>query len=288
MYRDLKDSLRRTATRSRTGFTLLEVVISVSIFAAMFVVILALLNATRNLTHTGETQVDLQEYSRRALEKVMDDLRQTGRTTVNGLQYPRWGNFSSTPSTTVVGVSGTIPSHILYTPYGISPTVGCGVPLLYCGNSGYFNHPAVPTHVSSTPEWQEASREIIYLLPNTLAGAPVDANGNIVWNPDEVALLVVQDPQTKINQLVRRIHSNSGGTDTTEVIANDVDRFVVEDIGSLPDWDGSSLTPTANLSLSQLRVTIYMAKVVTGTNTVLQSKFSTILVMRNNALTTSP
>ena len=273
-----------TASNTR-GFTLMEVIVSVAIFAMMFGLVFMLLNTTRTLTRTGETQTDLQEYARICVEKVSNDLKLCGRMTgTNGLQYPRWGNFSNVPSTTIVG------GHRLYAPFG---TGGNGVPGAY--GAGYFAHnpPTVAQRVGTLPEWLESSREMIYVLPSTNIPPLKDVTDPVTgvitkqidWSTDEYALIVARDPLTGINQLLRLCHSTGPNGDTTDVIANYVDRFVVEDTGGKPDGDGITLNTTSQsgLSDSQLRIIIWFAKpVLETTNTVLLTKYVTTIGMRNN------
>jgi len=262
------------------GMTLVEIVVSTAILASLAIMVFSVLLVTRRLTSTGDTQIDIQEFGRNALEKMADDLRFSGRTTVGGKQYPRLGNFSNVASTT--NVSATI-AHKLYCPSGVGPmTPGCGVPPGYSSN---FAHPGLTTGLGGThlivntadPEYAqftEASREVILVQPQLdVAGRPVISGGSIVWDPTEISYVIVRGADG-VNQLQRRT-----STGDVQVVGRYVERMTIEDMGGSPDPDGA-----ADLTGNQLRVTLYLAKPVGNSGTLLKARVSRLIVMRNSAL----
>jgi Tfp pilus assembly protein PilW len=298
---------RRQGVGAPMGMTLVEIMVASTIFIGMVVAVFAVLRTSSRLARTGETLVDLQEYGRKALEAMVEDLRLAGRTTLpapNGKTYPRLGNFSDQASANpgILTHAGT--PRKKYAPDGCEGP-GCGVPAGYGGtvpaaaqdtdlrNLNIFFHHGLDTLADgyndhmilspSDPDYQtygEASREIIFVLPaGVLTGNPTYAGSTAVWDPTEYAYVVTQGSDG-INQLEKRTWNPTDLTYSRNVIARYVERLQVEDSGAEPDLNDDN----SNLTSNQLRLTLFLAKKIGTEQTILRTKVTTVVVMRNSEL----
>lgn len=71
------------------GFSLLEVAISLSIFALLVTSVLSMTVETSSFLQDNDTNVSVQMEGNRAFQRVMDVLRKSGRMTEAGVTYPR-------------------------------------------------------------------------------------------------------------------------------------------------------------------------------------------------------
>ena len=290
------------SVRPPSGFTLLEIMVSSAILATMLVAVFAVLRTSSRLARTGETLVDLQEYGRAALEVMVQDLRLAGRTTLSGRQYPRLGNFSDLPCTLTRSNGDK-----RYCPAGLE-AAGSGIPTGYGGivsmtaqdtdlrgKNIYLHHGLGRTTASSYPhvildpadldyaQYAEVSREILFIIPTgVLSGTPSYNGSAPVFDDTEYAYLVTQGPDG-INQLEKRSWDPTGAAPNNYsrvVVARYVERLLVEDMGGAPDFNDLQ----SNLTSNQLRLTVYLAKQVSGESNILRTKVTTVVIMRNSAL----
>jgi prepilin-type N-terminal cleavage/methylation domain-containing protein len=68
----------RRTDRSREGFTLIEILISVSIFALVLIGIYNLFDTSRATYVSGQRKVDVQQNARAALDEIVREIRMTG------------------------------------------------------------------------------------------------------------------------------------------------------------------------------------------------------------------
>ncbi len=68
----------RRTDRSREGFTLIEILISVSIFALVLIGIYNLFDTGRATYVSGQRKVDVQQNARAALDEIVREIRMTG------------------------------------------------------------------------------------------------------------------------------------------------------------------------------------------------------------------
>ena len=286
------------------GLSLVEAVISTAILSVIMGVLFLVTQTTGNLARTGQSEVDVEEMARRALQRITDDLQQAGRVTLSGKQYPRFGNFSNTPSALYTAAPPSYPTsqqHRKYCPVpGVTdPNPGCGVPTGYSSN---FAHPGITHHYSTDPNFTEVSREVIFVMPTVNMPpaswlpnqpGPPYANGQILWAytnsagvfqyPEEIAYVVNTGPDG-INQLERRTVDGMDGlngtlTGQSYAIATYIERLVVDDIGGSPDADGSTTVNKTN----QVRVTLYFAQPSSTGGSVIQTQLTGVVTMRNQA-----
>jgi len=69
----------------RYGFTLVELMVVIFIFSIIMAATFAVLSIGRQSWHTGSTQVELQQETRRAMDRMVKELRQSGQTTIVGV-----------------------------------------------------------------------------------------------------------------------------------------------------------------------------------------------------------
>lgn len=87
---------RRSNRRGEAGFTLLEALISMSLFALILVTILMVYDSTQQTYVRGEAKADVQQNVRVAMDQIMRDIRLAGYDpsnaialqTTTGLRYP--------------------------------------------------------------------------------------------------------------------------------------------------------------------------------------------------------
>lgn len=88
----------------RYGFTLVELIVVIFIFSIIMAAIFAVLSMGRQSWHTGSTQVDLQQETRRGMDRMVKELRQSGQTKlftiIGGVTAPFPAN--NTPYNTII------------------------------------------------------------------------------------------------------------------------------------------------------------------------------------------
>lgn len=76
---------RQDMDREPAGFTLLEALISLAVFAVIFIAILQVYDSTQQSYIRGEARVDLQQNVRVAIDEIMHDARLAGYDPSNGI-----------------------------------------------------------------------------------------------------------------------------------------------------------------------------------------------------------
>lgn len=89
MITQIKSRLHRL---KKTGFTLLEIIITVFLFSIISAAIFSVLAAAKNSLSAGESQVIVQQACRSGLDAIVKELRQAGPSTIpdvpsNGINY---------------------------------------------------------------------------------------------------------------------------------------------------------------------------------------------------------
>ncbi len=95
------------------GFTILEALISLAIFAVIFIAVLQVYDGTQQGYVRGEARVDLQQSVRVAMDEVMHDVRLAGydpsnAITAQTIKYPLQPVSGSTLSTTELRLIGDV------------------------------------------------------------------------------------------------------------------------------------------------------------------------------------
>jgi prepilin-type N-terminal cleavage/methylation domain-containing protein len=69
--------------KGNAGFNLVELMVVLLLFAIIVLAIFGVLLVGRQSWKTGETQLELQQESRRAMEKIVNELRQSGQISID-------------------------------------------------------------------------------------------------------------------------------------------------------------------------------------------------------------
>jgi prepilin-type N-terminal cleavage/methylation domain-containing protein len=180
----------------RSGFTLIEIMISIAILGVMGVAFTSSMRSMANLTHAGNARSNVQRDGARALESVLHDLRRSGVVNVAGLQYPYlFENGDAEPD---------------FDPHDHAVPPGAAVEGDYDWAGG-------------------TTREIVLVLPADadLDRVPdVDPDGELLWSPDEISYVLGTDVRGA-QVLERRVNAASPRT-----IATSVERVVFDDAAS--------------------------------------------------------
>ena len=184
--------MRRGA--GREGFTLIEMLISLTILAIVGVTFSASMRSMASLATAGTTRASIQREGSVALERILVELRQAGFVTQGGFDYP----------------------HLF----------DDGAPGL-----GFEAHAhAVPAGAAVAGDYDfGVTREIVFLVPADADGdsePDVDANGDLAWGADEISYVLDQNAAGE-RALERRV--NGGAPET---IATGVERIVFDNAAS--------------------------------------------------------
>lgn len=240
------------------GMTLLELTISLAITSVVIgATLMAVIPVTRS---EGLVSADtrLRSDARRGLQRLANDLRQTGNNvTINGLVYP----------------------HI-YAPW--DPVNGPDD-----ADSGFEAYNALPPGIASWGAHDAlpgdddygATTHVILRIPTDLDGngTPTDqVDGSVEWTANDIAYVLVQDPATQINEL-RRYTDYAAGT--FETVAVYVERlFIQRDDNSGAVWDDDLLSDNQD----ELRLTLQLrVPDPNAANTWMRGTVSTVVNMRN-------
>lgn len=114
--------LRRT-DRSQEGFTLIEILISVSIFALVIIGIYNLFDTSRATYVSGQRKVDVQQNARVALDEIVREIRMTG-------YFPE--NFTTPPASPLLANPIQVATNAAVAVYGDLDGSGASNVFLFC------------------------------------------------------------------------------------------------------------------------------------------------------------
>ncbi len=114
--------LRRT-DRSQEGFTLIEILISVSIFALVIIGIYNLFDTSRATYVSGQRKVDVQQNARVALDEIVREIRMTG-------YFPE--NFTTPPAVPALANPIQVATNAAVAVYGDLDGSGASNVFLFC------------------------------------------------------------------------------------------------------------------------------------------------------------
>ncbi len=185
--------------RGRAGFSVLELMISVTLLSLLVGALSISLSQMRSLTSTSESQATLQDSAERAMKRIVADLSRSGALALAGDTYPHLFDDGAATG------SFAIHAH--------APAV----------------HQAVAGDADFGP-----SREIVFVLPRE-SDPPgtygndvpdIDANANLIWDTVEYSYVLVTGADG-VNRLQRR--SDAGAPVD---IASNLERVVFDDNAS--------------------------------------------------------
>lgn len=166
-------------SNSRSGLTLIEVLIGTTILFILMGSLTRSLTSLKGVTTAGDTNGRLQEAGERILKTISDDMKRSGFVTIGAKDYPFLFNEGDANS----NWQGT-------------PTNGFAA----------HNH-AAPNHAAGPGEIDfGVTRELVFTLPQDADenGVPdVDAAGALAWDAREFSYVLVTRPDG-INYLERR------------------------------------------------------------------------------------
>ena len=212
------------ASRS-AGFTLLEMIISVTVIAVLAKMLVMSSEASSTMTSTGNMEARLMSASEKALGRIVEDLRMSGEQTLQGRAYPYvfdgglaadgFEDYAYIPAAMAAlpddGDFGVMRSIVLALPSDLDRN---GRPELDANGDGV---PELDGNGDGVPS-NDAS-DIAGIWDPTLA--TVVADTRLAWDHSDVAYKVLAGP-TGENELVRLV---SNGTEGRDVLARGVERI---------------------------------------------------------------
>jgi len=269
------------------GMTLMELLIAIIMFSILSLVAFTALASARRFTDTNQSEVDLQESARRALEKVAEEIRNSGSATISGRIYPKLYRTHDGGGSVVPFPSGyNISSAVTGTNAPKHPAKGkAGPPYVNGGD------PTLPSDnmIFLKPKFIGTSARMPDMNPTTNV-VKWDSTDSAGTNLIEYGIFIVPGLDT-VNQLeLRRSDQIGNGA----VLCRYVDRVQIQTNGALDPTRGTipgAVDPT--LTNRQIRITLYLSRVVAQrgvlsnsaeyAQSVLTVSISTIVDMRNSA-----
>lgn len=174
--------------------TMLEMSISTSLLVIVMGSLAWSMTGLRGLVTSGRDRASLQSSGQLALVEMIEELRQSGIVTVDGVRYP------------VVFENGDPGEN----------------------HPGLEHEPAANASETGDPDFGP-DRELIFLRPADEDGnrrPDLDENGALVWSPDEISYVVVTRADGE-NYLERRVNGQD-----PRIVCRFVERLVIDDAES--------------------------------------------------------
>ncbi len=198
-----------TRERSReSGFTLIEISISAVLLAILAGAFFSVTQATLRAYGEQRSRSALAVEGSRALARLQDELRRTGRVTEGGSTYPYF--FIDGAAT--------------------SPFAA-------------FQHPAIVFQSPTGIACHAPSREVVFLAPSDRDsdGYPTaGTDGDTEWENAERAF-TVETAADGVNELRFKSRDKGTGVIATTILARGVERLVVDDVTTNPALGASAL-----------------------------------------------
>lgn len=217
--------MKRLSNTGRTrGFTLLELMISVTVLGILARMLIGASEATSRLTSTGNIEAKVLRESERAMKHILTDLRRSGFQTVAGRDYPCVFD-AGTPPTEFVNWTYT-PAPRTATPgdsdYGPMRSIVLCLP----SDLDADGRPELDADSDGTPELDANGDGVPTDDPTDVGAlwdptaATIDPETRLVWTHQDVGYGVVVGPDGR-HELVRKV-GGAGGPQKT--IARDIER----------------------------------------------------------------
>lgn len=215
------------ARNARAGFSLIEVMLSISILAILAQALVEAADGMANLTSSANTQALLQAEGQAAIAALLGELEESGLVDVNGADYPHV--FDS-------GLPGPAFAAHQHVPGAQEASAGerdFGVPhavvFLRPSDVDLDGRPDLDLDLDGTPELDGdgdgvRSQSAADLVDWDAAEHTIDAGTGLVWSHTERALLVVTAPDGA-NRLVLRTDADAA---TDRFLARDVELLEIE------------------------------------------------------------
>lgn len=240
-------------SRSRRGFSLIEIMVTLVISVVLLVAVYGVIGATVKQDESMRARVELQIEATRCIQELTSLMKTAGPVDINGNGSWDAGEF---PAFTDDGI--TFPSA-----YSSFTDL----------NSPSSNSAA--THYIGTVDsegYGGTSNEIIFRLPKDKDGDkhPTDASGNIEWGKDTIstetayyAIVIVSNPNVKLNELqIRQYNGASFGTQLLKktVLTRNLDRIEFKASGNAGFCRPGATHLDPNLGINQLAITLWFWK----------------------------
>ncbi len=207
------------------GFTLIEMVLSVTILAVLAKVTISASQTSSKMTELGNLEAQMFRHGERAMKSIMSDLRMSGTETLNGNSYPHVfvnGNagpgftfFDHTPGPTEAAPGeadfGPVKSIVLCLP---SDFDGDGRPELDADGNGI---PELDGNGDGVPTDDPAD-----VLAWDPTNATIHPDTGVVWSHADIGYMVTATGPNGENELVRVRNDGSG---ERKVLARNVERI---------------------------------------------------------------
>ena len=214
----------RRAPRS-AGFTLIEMVISVTVIAVLAKMLVMSSEASSTMTSTGNMEARILSAGEKALGSIVEDLRMSGEQTLQGRSYPYV--FDSGVAADGFDDYTYIPAPMAALPgdadFGLMRSIVLAVPSDLDGNG----RPELDANGNGTPELDGNGDGVPSEDASDLAGiwdpsfATVVPDTRLSWDHSDISYKVLVGP-TGENELVRLV---SNGVEGREVLARGVERI---------------------------------------------------------------
>ncbi|QDV08596.1 hypothetical protein Poly30_41490 [Planctomycetes bacterium Poly30] len=223
MKRSIQGS-RRLAPGKRGGFTLLEMVISVTVIAVLAKMLILSSEASSTMTSVGNMEARMIRASEKAMDRIAWDLRMSGAQTLNGREYPYV--FDNGAAADGFEAYAYVPAPMAAQPgeadFGIMRSIVLCMPSDLDGDG----RPEIDADGDGVPELDgngdgTPSDDPVDIAAWNPAEAMVHPESRLVWDFSDVAYKVRVGP-TGENELVRLV---SNGAEGTEVLARGVERI---------------------------------------------------------------
>lgn len=207
------------------GFTIIEMVLGVTILAVLAKVTISASQTSGNLTELGNIEAQMFQQGERAMKAIMADLRMSGSETINGNSYPHiyengaagpgftFFNHQPGPMSAAAGDAdfGRMKAIVLCLPSDLD---GDGRPELDADDNGIpeldGNGDGVPTDdAADVAAWDPT---VATIHPDT----------HVVWSYADVGYQVTATGPDGENELVR---VRNDGTGVRNVLARNVERI---------------------------------------------------------------
>lgn len=230
----------RPLRRRSNGFTVIEVVLGITVIAILARMLIAATDSIGAMTEAGNTEAHLAQESEAALQSILDDLRRSGfQDDINGLPAAESYPYVFEPGTAagffaahdyVPAPQAAQPGDIDFGPIG---SIVLCVPSDLDGNG----RPEVDVDADGTPELDGNGDGVLSDDASDVAGlwdparATIDPDTGVVWSRDEVSYVLTASP-TGQNELVRLVGNGAAGR---RVVARSVERiqFFRNDVSNL-------------------------------------------------------
>ncbi len=216
---------RQLECRGASGFTLLEMVISVTVIAVLAKMLILSSEASSTMTSVGNMEARILTSGEKAMERIVRDLRMSGAESLNGRDYPYV--YDGGLAADGFGAYAYAPAAMAAQPgepdFGVMRSIVLCVPADLDGNG----RPEIDADGNGIPELDGDGDGVPTDGAADIAGlwdpaqATVHAESRLVWDHSDIAYKVVTGP-TGENQLVRMV---SNGAEGTEVLARGVERI---------------------------------------------------------------